>query len=482
MKLSLHPDDPPVPVLDGVARIFRDEAAFARAMAFADSPNHGICFCTGTFAEAGADADDGRACAASPARAASTTCTCAPSPAHCRASRKPSSTKARSTPSRCCATLLDAGFDGFVIDDHVPHVEDDTVWGHRSRAHATGYIAGIIRALRAETREDNAMTHRIGASRRPGPAGAARRGRAPPRRAGPPAAHRRFPSRRAGPPTSSRASCSPNLQRVLNQVVVVDNRGGAAGNLGADHVAKAAPDGTTVLLTDTGILTTGPSLFARLPYNPATDLAPVTMLTFAPYIMAVHPSRGGARRRASSRRWCAAEPGRINFAHSGVGALNHLTALVVAQHWGGSVTEVFYRGGMIGIQAAVTNESQLIVNGATAVLPFVKDNRLRAIAVTGPRRLRRPAGRADLRASSAGRRPMPGSARACWRPRARRRRRSSACSPRFRDTLAEPAMRTRMARLGAEIVTDGPDAFRTRLAAETEAWGGIVRARGIRLD
>jgi tripartite-type tricarboxylate transporter receptor subunit TctC len=272
----------------------------------------------------------------------------------------------------------------------------------------------------------------------------------------------------------------PELQRVLNQVVVVDNRGGAAGNIGADHVAKSAPDGTTVLLTDTGILTTGPSLFARLPYNPATDLAPITMLTFAPYIMAVHPSlaaRDGRELAALVR----AEPGRINFAHSGVGALNHLTALLVAQHWGGSVTEVFYRGGMIGIQAAVTNESQLIVNGATAVLPFVKDNRLRAIAVTGPRRL------PDLP-------DVPTFAELGW-PAADAGIGQGVLAPArtppaaierlftaFRDVLAEPAMRTRIENLGAVIMTDGPDAFRTRLAAETEAWGGIIRARGIRLD
>jgi tripartite-type tricarboxylate transporter receptor subunit TctC len=178
----------------------------------------------------------------------------------------------------------------------------------------------------------------------------------------------------------------PDLQRLLGQVVVVDNRGGAAGNLGADHVAKSAPDGTTVLLTDPGILTTSPSLFSRLTYNPATDLDPVTMLIYAPYIMAVHPGlpvRNGAELAA----YVKANPGRVNFAHSGVGALNHLTALVAVQHWGGEVTEVFYRGGMLGIQAAATGESQMIVNGATATLPFVTDGRLRGIAVTGPRRL-----------------------------------------------------------------------------------------------
>lgn len=150
VKLSLHPDDPPVPMLDGVARIFRDEATFARAMAFADSPNHGICFCTGTFAEAGAEAmmtalrrfaREGRI--------------------HYVHLRSVSGVLPRFAeafidegsvdPVAVLRVLRDAGFDGFIIDDHVPHVVDDTVWGHRSRAYATGHIVGIIRALGAET-------------------------------------------------------------------------------------------------------------------------------------------------------------------------------------------------------------------------------------------------------------------------------------------------------------------------------------------
>jgi mannonate dehydratase len=149
VKLSLHPDDPPVPVLDGVARIFRDEAAFARAMAFADSPHHGICFCTGTFAEAGADAM--MAALRRFARAGRIHYV------HLRsiAGALPRFEEAfidegTVDPVAVLRELLEAGFDGFVMDDHVPHVVDDTVWGHRSRAHATGTIAGILRALRAE--------------------------------------------------------------------------------------------------------------------------------------------------------------------------------------------------------------------------------------------------------------------------------------------------------------------------------------------
>lgn len=272
----------------------------------------------------------------------------------------------------------------------------------------------------------------------------------------------------------------PDLQRLLGQAVVVDNRGGAAGNLGADNVAKSAPDGTTVLLTDPGILTTGPSLFTRLPYDPAKDLDPVTMLIYAPYILAVHPSLP-ARDGAELAAYAKANPGRINFAHSGVGALNHLTALVVVQHWGGEVTEVFYRGGMLGIQAAVTGESQMVVNGATATLPFVKDNRLRAIAVTGPRRL------ADLPdVPTFAELGWPAAEAGIWQGLLAPARTAPATIARQHEAFAAalnlPTTQERLAGLGAEIRAEGPDSFRRWLAAETDAWGAVIRARGIKLD
>jgi tripartite-type tricarboxylate transporter receptor subunit TctC len=202
------------------------------------------------------------------------------------------------------------------------------------------------------------------------------------------------------------------------------------------------------------------------------------MLIYAPYILAVHPSVP-ARTGAELAAYAKTNPGRINFAHSGVGALNHLTALVVVQHWGGEVTEVFYRGGMLGIQAAVANESQMVVNGATATLPFVKEGQLRAIAVTGPRRL------ADLPdVPTFAELGWPAAEAGIWQGLLAPARTAPAVVDRQYRAFAAAlgTVRGRLADLGAEVRAEGPDSFRTWLAAETASWGAVIRARGIRLD
>lgn len=273
---------------------------------------------------------------------------------------------------------------------------------------------------------------------------------------------------------------APELTRLLGQNVVVENRSGAAGNLGAQLVAQSNPDGQTMLLIDTGVLATAPSLYSRLPFDPSKDLATVNLLIYAPYVLAVHPSLP-AQNAAELVAFAKANPNRINIANSGVGAANHLTSLMLAAHWGATVTQVPYRGGAAALAAVTGGEAQLIVNGATATAPFVKDGRLRGIAVSGPRRL------ADMP-------DLPTFAELGW-PAAESGTfqgvlvQGATPAPivarldaAFREALAVPAVARRMAELGADVRALGPAPFRQWLATETETWGRVVRANNVSLD
>ncbi|MCQ4161581.1 tripartite tricarboxylate transporter substrate-binding protein [Roseomonas sp. GC11] len=273
---------------------------------------------------------------------------------------------------------------------------------------------------------------------------------------------------------------APELTRSIGQSVVVENRPGAAGNIGADAVAKSAPDGHTVLLIDAGILATAPSLFSKLPFDVKRDLTPVSMLIYAPYIVAVHPSlpvQDGAGLAAYAR----SNGARINVAHSGIGGANHLAALVLAGHWRAELTQVPYRGGAAALAAAASGEANLIVNGATATQPFVTGGQLRGIAVSGPRRLAalpQVPTFAELGWPAQESGTYQGILVAGGTPPAMVAR----LEKEFRQALAQPAIAARVAELGGDIRTEGPAAFRGWLERETESWGQVIRAARISLD
>jgi tripartite-type tricarboxylate transporter receptor subunit TctC len=179
---------------------------------------------------------------------------------------------------------------------------------------------------------------------------------------------------------------APSLGTRLGQNVVVENRPGAGGNIGADAVAKSRPDGTSLLLLDVSALATNPFLYARLPFDTARDLAPVQMVVYAPYVMAVN-NQLPVQDAAGLAAWVKANPGRLNFAHSGIGTLTHIVGLSLAGAWGAEITAVPYRGGAPALLALVSNEANMTLQGATQSLPYVVQGQMRGIAVTGPKRL-----------------------------------------------------------------------------------------------
>ena len=270
------------------------------------------------------------------------------------------------------------------------------------------------------------------------------------------------------------------LGRALGQSVIVENRAGAGGNIGADAVAKSPPDGHTMLLLDVSVLATNPSLFARLPFDVERDLAPVQMLIYAPYILAVSnrlPAKDAPGLVAHAR----ANRGALNAANSGAGTLSHIVPLSLASAWGTEMTHVPYRGGAPALLAVASGEADLTVAGATQSQPYVVNGQMRGIAVSGPKRF---ASLPDLPTFRELGWPLPDSG--TWQGLLVQGKTPKPVVERLeaelRKVLEEPAVRARIAELGGEVRADGAEAFRRRLRADTEQLGAIIRANNIRLD
>ena len=178
----------------------------------------------------------------------------------------------------------------------------------------------------------------------------------------------------------------PKLQDAIGQPVVVENKTGAGGNIGADIVAKADKDGHTLLLIDVSTLAISPNLLPNMTYSPTKDLAPVGLILFAPYVLAVHPSLP-VKTVAELVAHAKANAGKVPFGNAGIGVANHISAVQLEKGWGVAFKHVPYRGGADAIKGTVAGESQVILNGATATASFVAQGQLRGLAVSGDKRV-----------------------------------------------------------------------------------------------
>jgi tripartite-type tricarboxylate transporter receptor subunit TctC len=270
---------------------------------------------------------------------------------------------------------------------------------------------------------------------------------------------------------------SAQLSVQWGQQVVVENKGGGATNIGTEMVARADPDGYTLLLQSMP-LAVNRFLFASLPYDPLADLAPVSLLCDYPNVMAV-PVTSPARSVADFIAHAKANPGKVTFASSGHGTSVHLSGELFKRMAGIDMTHVPYRGAGPALQDLVPGRVDVMFNNIGAVMPLIKAGKLRALGVTTAKRtpaLPELAPIAEL--------GVPGFDVSSWyaffapaKTPPEIIRKASA------DTLAAlnvPATRARLEDLGVVVIGSTPERLGAHLRSEMDKWGPVIREAGIK--
>ena len=270
------------------------------------------------------------------------------------------------------------------------------------------------------------------------------------------------------------------LTETWGQPVVVENKPGATGNIGADFVAKSPADGYTVLLADIGSLAIAPSVTRSLPFDPVKDFAPVVMVAYSPHLLVVHPSVP-ARNAQELIALAKAKPDTLNFAVSGLGGANHLAGIEFAQRAGIQWAYIPYKGGAQALTDMVGGQAQVMFNGMLATYPFVKDGKLKVLAISSAKRFA-PAPDIPTVAESG----MPGFETGSWQgivapaatpPDVVRKMHAAVMA-----ILATPEMKGRLDQAGAEVRAMSPEEFGAFIRSERDRWAKVVKASGATFD
>jgi tripartite-type tricarboxylate transporter receptor subunit TctC len=272
----------------------------------------------------------------------------------------------------------------------------------------------------------------------------------------------------------------PGLQAAFGQPIVVENKPGATGNVGADYVAKSAPDGYVLLLADIGSLAISPSVFPTLPFDPVKDFAPVAMVAYSPHILAAHPSVP-ANNVKELIAYAKANPGKLNFAVSGIGGANHLAGIDFAQRAGIKWTYIPYKGGSQAISDLMGGQAQVMFNGMLATYPMAKDGKLKAIAISSAKRFSAAPDLPTVAESG-----VPGFETGSWQgivaPKGTSPEIVNKLHAAVTKILATPDMKDRLDKAGAEVRPQTPAQFGAFIASEKARWAKVVKESGEKFD
>lgn len=271
---------------------------------------------------------------------------------------------------------------------------------------------------------------------------------------------------------------SQALSEALKQPVIVENKAGANGNLGADFVAKSTPDGYTLLLCDTGALAISPAVYTKLGFDPSQDLRGVTMLAYSPHLLVVHPSVPANNLKelvGLSQRT------QLNFAVTAMGSAPHLAGVAVERASGAKWQYIPYKGGSQAVSDTIAGQTQVLMNGMLATLPFVQSGKLKILGVSKSTRMPLIGDVPTLAEQG-----LPGFDSGTWQGLLAPNGTPSSVMARLNaeaiKVIRSPDIRAKLAGLGAEVVTMSPteqDAFFNR---ERARWAKVVADAAIKLD